>query len=130
VTYTLPRNVFDILQEAFGDKQKSEIFARAIEESIKAIDDRAKEAITERKEHLKIEIKEELKHELVTRELFEERFKSIDERFKSIDERFKSMDERFNTLNFKLNIFIGIALIALTLANPTFAELIKTVFGK
>lgn len=137
MTYTLPRNVFDLLQEAFGDKQKSEIFARAIEESIKAIDDKAKEAIVEKKEHIKIELKEELKNELVTRELFEERFKSIDERFKSIDERFKSIDERFksiderfNTLNFKLNIFIAIAIVALTLANPTFAELVKAIVGK
>ena len=128
--YALPRNVFDLLQEAFGDKQKSEIFARAIEASIQAIDDKAKESIIEKKEHLKIELKDELKHDLVTREIFEERFKSIDERFKSIDERFKSIDERFNTLNFKLNIFIAIAIIALTLANPTFAEIVKTIFAK
>jgi hypothetical protein len=109
MTYTLPRNVFDLLQETFNDKAKSELFARAIEESIQAIDDKAKESIIEKKEHLKIELKDELKRELVTKDIFE---------------------ERFNTLNFKLNIFIGIALIALTLANPTFAELIKTIFGK
>jgi hypothetical protein len=123
MTYTLPRNVFDLLQDVFGDKTKSELFARAIEESIQAIDDRAKESIVEKKEHLKIELKDELKHELVTRDIF-------DERFNSINERFKSIDERFNTLNFKLNIFIAIATIALTLANPTFADLIKTIFGK
>jgi hypothetical protein len=130
MTYTLPRNVFDLLQDVFGDKTKSELFARAIEESIQAIDDRAKESIVEKKEHLKIELKDELKHELVTRDIFDERFNSIDERFNSINERFKSIDERFNTLNFKLNIFIAIATIALTLANPTFADLIKTIFGK
>ncbi|MCX8070005.1 MAG: hypothetical protein N2738_05820, partial [Thermodesulfovibrionales bacterium] len=117
----------------------AEIFAKAMEKAIVSIDDKARDSITERKEHIKIEIREELKKELVTRELFEEkfkvideRFKSMDERFKSIDERFKSMDvrfkaidERFNNLNFKLNIFIAIALAALTLANPTFAELVK-----
>lgn len=123
MTYTLPRNVFDLLQEIFHDKAKSELFARAIEASIQAIDDKARESILEKKEHLKIDLKDELKYELVTREVFEERFKTIDERFKTID-------ERFNTLNFKLNIFIAIALISLTLANPTFTELIKTIFSK
>ncbi len=121
MTYTIPRDVFDLLQEAFGDRQKSEIFAKAIEQAIQAIDEKAKETITEKKEHLKIEIKEDLKHELVTRELF-------DERFNSIDAKFKTIDEKFNALNFKLNIFITIAIIALTLANPTFAELIKILF--
>lgn len=123
MTYTLPRNVFDLLQETFHDKAKSELFARAIEASIQAIDDKARESILEKREHLKIDLKDELKYELVTREVFEERFKTIDERFKTID-------ERFNTLNFKLNIFIAIALISLTLANPTFTELIKTIFSK
>ena len=47
--YTLPRNVFDMLQEAFGDRQKSEIFANAIEKSIQAIDEKAKESIIEKK---------------------------------------------------------------------------------
>jgi hypothetical protein len=57
--------------------------------------------------------KDELKNELVTRDVFEERFKVIDERFKRLD--------------FKLNIFIGIALIGITFANPSFVELIKHV---
>ena len=47
------------------------------------------------------------KKELVTREIFDERFKS---------------------LNFKLNIFIAIALAALTFANPTFVALIEKLF--
>lgn len=102
---------------------------------------------------MKAEIKDELRNELVTRELFEERFKSVDERFKSIDdrfntlenlmlekfklvderfklvdERFKMVDERFAHLNFKMNIFIAIALISLTFANPTFVALIQKLF--
>ena len=38
------------------------------------------------------------------------------------------MNERFTSLNFKLNIFIAIALLALTLANPTFASLVGRLF--
>jgi len=128
MNYSLPRDAFEILVETFKSKEKAEKFARAIEEIVNFSREKAKEEIKEKKELLKIELKEELKNELVTRELFEERFKSIDERFKSIDERFKNIDERFNSLNFKLNIFIAIALIAMTFANPTFVELLKHFF--
>ena len=38
------------------------------------------------------------------------------------------MNERFTSLNYKLNIFIAIALLALTLANPTFAALVSGLF--
>ena len=157
-TYVLPRDAYDLLVEAFGEKNKAEIFARALERSIQAIAERADEAIVERKEHIKIELKDELRQELVTRELFEERisrlesemrerfnvvdekFKSVDEKFKPVDERFKSLtatmnerfnvvDEKFKGLNFKLNIFIAIALLALTLANPTFVTLVEKLFA-
>jgi len=103
-----------------------------MESAIEAIDDKAKEAIVEKKGHIKIELKEELKNELVTRDIFEEKFKVIDERFNVVDERFKNlgneMNDRFKSLNFKLNIFIAIALIALTFANPTFVKLIEKIF--
>ncbi|MBI5184829.1 MAG: hypothetical protein HZA01_03780 [Nitrospinae bacterium] len=99
-SYTLPRDAFETLEDALGDRKKGETFARAMESVIEAIDERAKEAIAEKKEHIKIELKEDLTKELVTRELF--------------DERLNVLDERFKSLNFKLNIFIAIALISLT----------------
>jgi len=124
-TYTLPREAFGLLEEAFGDRKKAEIFARAMETAISAINEKAKETITDRKEYLKVELKEELKNELVTREIFDERLKSISI---EMNERFKVVDERFRSLNFRLNIFIAIALIALTFANPTFIKLLEKVF--
>lgn len=142
-TYTLPREVFELLVEALGEKQKAEIFAKAMESAIDAIDEKAKEAIVEKKEIVKIEIKEDLKKELVTREIFDEKFRVVDERFKNLEkemnerfvslekemnERFNVVDERFKSLNFKLNIFIAIALIALTFANPTFVKLLENFF--
>ena len=119
--YMLPRDVFDILVETFKSKEKAEKFAKAIEDIINFSRDKSKEEISHKKEHLKIELKEELKNELVTREIFEERFKTIDERFKMIDERFKMLD-------FKINILIALTLIVITFANPTFVELIKNIF--
>jgi len=133
--YMLPRDVFDVLVETFKSREKAEKFARAIEDIINFSRDKSKEEISQKKEHLKIELKEELKNELVTREIFEERFNSIDEkfnsideRFKTIDERFKMIDERFKMLNFKINILIALTLIVITFANPTFVELVKNIF--
>lgn len=99
---------------------------------------------------IKIEVRDELRKELVTREIFDEalrnlrnemreRFNVVDEKFKGIDEKFRNLedrmdekfkvvDEKFKSLNFKLNLFLAIALIALTFANPTFVELVKKVF--
>ena len=112
--YSLPRDAFEILVETFKSKEKAEKFAKAIEEIVNFTRKKSEEEITQKKEHIKIELKEELKKELVTRELFEERFKNIDERFKMLD--------------FKINILIALTLIVITFANPTFVELIKNLF--
>lgn len=121
MNYSLPRDAFEILVETFKSKEKAEKFAKVLEDIVNFSREKAKNEIVEKKELVKIELKDELKNELVTRELFEERFKSIEERFKGIEERFKMLD-------FKLNIFIALALIAITFANPTFVELIKQIF--
>ena len=120
--YTLPRELYDLLEEAFGQKQKAEIFAKAIESAIREIQRKASEDIVEKKEHTKIEVKEELKTELVT----SERFSALETK---IEERFKVVDEKFKSLSFKLNMFLAIALIALTFANPTFAKVLEKLFG-
>ena len=123
--YSLPRDAYELLVEALGEREKAEAFARALERSIQAIDERADAAIVEKKGQIKSELRDDLRQELVTRELFEERMKVFDERFKSLE---KEMNERFTSLNYKLNIFIAIALLALTLANPTFAALVSGLF--
>ena len=145
-TYTLPRETFNLLLEMFGEQQKAEIVARTLESAIVAIDKKATEGIVEKKEMIKIEVREELRKELVTREMFEslgmemrerfnvvdEKLKLVNERFNVVDEKFKSLedriDERLKSLNFKLNLFLAIALIALTFANPTFVALIQKMF--
>jgi len=170
-TYTLPRETFNLLLKALGGQEPAEVFARSMESFLVAIDNKATAGIVEKKEMVKIEVREELRKELVTREMFDgqrkelnekfnvvdekfksletkmiERFIGVNERFNSVNERFNSVNERFNTvdekfislekvmnerfksLNFKLNLFLAIALIALTFANPAFVELIKKAF--
>ena len=131
-TYTLPREAFNLLVEAFGEQKKAEIFARAMEAAIVSIQDRAHTEIIEKKDIAKIELKDDLRSELVTRELFEESNKNLRQEIlalrSEINEQFKVVGEKFKALNFKLNIFLAIALAALTLANPTFVALIEKIF--
>jgi len=124
----LNRDAFEVLLDVFKDREKADKFAGAIEELIGSSREKLNEEIVQKKEYIKIEIKDELKKELVTRELFEERFNVIDERFKSIDERFKGIDERFKTLEFKINILIALMMIVITFANPTFVALVEKIF--
>jgi len=81
---------------------------------------------------IKIEVREELRKGLVTREIFDVTVQGlrneIQERFNVVNERFNSVDEKFKGLHFKLNLFIAIALIALTFANPTFVALLQKMF--
>jgi hypothetical protein len=131
-TYTLPRETFNLLLEALGGQQKAETFAKSMESFLVAIDNKATAGIVDKKEMIKIEVREDLRKELVTREMFDglvvemrERFNVVDEKFKSLEDR---MDERLKGLNFKLNLFLAIALIALTFANPAFVALIQKMF--
>ncbi|MCI0691718.1 hypothetical protein L0337_06875 [candidate division KSB1 bacterium] len=163
-TYTLPREAFNLLLEALGGQQKAEVFAKSMESFLVAIENKATAEIVDKKEMIKIEVRDELRKELVTREIFDEtlkslrneirerfnvvdeKFKGVDEKFKGVDEKFKGVDEKFKgvdeklksledrmvekfkSLDFKLNLFLAIALIALTFANPAFVELIKKIF--
>ena len=128
MTHSIPREAFEILEDTFHSREKAKKFAEAIEEIILYSQQEAKKEIEEKKNILKIELKEELKNELVTRELFEERFKNVDEKFNTIDERFKNVDEQFKILNFKFNLLITLVIIALTFANPTFVAVIEKIF--
>lgn len=57
MTYSLPHEVYLLLESAFNqDREKATVFARAIESSIRAIDESAAEKITDKKESLKAEL--------------------------------------------------------------------------
>jgi hypothetical protein len=113
MTYTLPRPIFDLLLEALGDKQKTEVFARAIESSIQAIDDKAVESITEKKHQLKSELYNDLRGELATKEFVRAEISEVRAEMKNMQTLMK--------------VLIGLMVFGLTFANPAFIELIKSV---
>jgi len=112
MAYSLPRDVFTLLEEAFNqDKGKAEIFAKAIEDSIRAIEVKAEERIVDKKEAIKSELYNELRAELATKEFVRAEINEL------------RSDIKQNAL--LLKFLLGIAVFGLTLFNPAFVRLVE-----
>jgi len=114
MAYSIPRDVFVLLEAAFNqDREKAEVFAKAIESSIQAIENQADERITHKKEALKAELYNELRAELATKEFVRAEIGEVRAELKQ------------NSL--LLKILIGITVFGLTLFNPAFVKLVELV---
>lgn len=114
MAYSIPREAFLLLEEAFNhDRAKAEVFARAIEGSIQAIEHRADEHISYQKETLKSELYNELRAELATKEFVRAEINEL------------RGEIRQNSL--LLKILTGITVFGLTLFNPAFVRLVELV---
>ena len=113
MTYTLPRPIYDLLHEALGDKKKTDAFANAIESSIQAIDDKAVESILEKKQQLENELYDSLRNELATKEFVRAEISEV-----------RAEQKNMQTL---LKVIIGLMIFGLTLANPAFVDLMKSL---
>ena len=121
MAYSLPRDVFLLLEAAFNqDREKAEVFAKAIESSIQAIENQADERITHKKETLKSELYNELRTELATKEFVRAEISEVRTEISELRAELKQ-----NSL--LLKILIGIAIFGLTLFNPAFINLIEMV---
>jgi len=121
MSYSIPRDVFLLLEAAFNhDREKAEVFAKAIEGSIQAIENQADERITHKKETLKSELYNELRAELATKEFVRAEIGEVRAEISEVRAELKQ-----NSL--LLKILIGIAVFGLTLFNPAFVKLIELV---
>ena len=121
MSYSIPRDVFLLLEAAFNnDREKAEVFAKAIEGSIQAIENQADERITHKKETLKSELYNELRAELATKEFVRAEINEVRAEISDVRAELKQ-----NSL--LLKILIGIALFGLTLFNPAFVKLVELV---
>ena len=127
MTYTLPRPIFDLLLEALGDKQKTEVFARAIESSIQAIDDKAVESITEKKHQLKSELYNDLRSELATKEFVRAEISEVRAEISEVRAEISEVRGEMKNMQTLMKVLIGLMVFGLTFANPAFIELIKSV---
>ena len=119
MSYSIPRDVFLLLESAFNnDREKAEVFAKAIEGSIQAIENQADERITNKKETLKSELYNELRAELATKEFVRAEIGEVRTEISEV-----RAELRQNAL--LLKILIGITVFGLTLFNPAFVKLVE-----
>ena len=115
MAYSLPRDVFLLLESAFNqDRDKAEIFAKAIESSIQAIDEKA----NENKQVVKAELYNELRNELATKEFVRAEIAEIRAEIAELHAEVKQ-------ISLQLKILTGIAIFGLTLFNPAFVRLVE-----
>ena len=119
MAYSLPRDAFALLESAFNqDREKAEIFAKAIEESIRAIEEKAGERIIDKKDSIKSELYNGLRSELATKEFVRAEINELRSEFNNVRSEIK-----LNAL--LLKILMGIAVFGLTLFNPSFVKLVE-----
>jgi len=128
MSYSIPRDVFLLLEAAFNqDREKAEIFAKAIEGSIQAIENQADECITHKKEALKSELYNELRTELATKEFVRAEISEVRAEISEVRADIRVVREELKHNALLLKILIGIAVFGLTLFNPAFVKLVELV---
>ena len=90
--YSLPRDAFEILVETFKSKEKAEKFAKAIEGIVNFVKNKSQEEIVQKKEHIKIELKEILITEDAAKENEKKRLEM--EKAKEEEQKLKDQEEK------------------------------------
>jgi hypothetical protein len=139
MAYTLPLEVYQHIEDRFGRELATEV-SKTIEDAIAVMNEQAVMLVAQKK----VELKEELTKELVTKAEFQGEFKALREEMKAMEFRLmgeiktvetrsqgetrvlrEEMNGKFNSLNMKLNFLIALMILALTVMNPVAAELLK-----
>jgi hypothetical protein len=124
----LPIEIFELLEKKVGKDEAKEVI-KIIDASLESIEKKA-EAVALQK---KLEIKEELTKELVTKAEFFGEMKALRTEFfgetRNIRQEMQTikteLEGKIEKLNQKFNFMIILIIIALTLMNPVMAEIIK-----
>ncbi|MDO9140107.1 MAG: hypothetical protein Q7U38_07270 [Methylobacter sp.] len=135
MAYSIPRDVFLLLETACNqDREKAEVFAKAIESSIQAIENQADEHITHKKESLKAELYNELRTELATKEFVRAEINGVRAEISEVRAEISNVRAEINVLRGELKqttlllkVLIGIAVFGLTLFNPAFVKLVELI---
>ncbi|MCS6876139.1 MAG: hypothetical protein N3C57_05830 [Aquificaceae bacterium] len=121
----LSYEIYKILEEELG-KDKADKVVKVLQESLSKIEEKVKE----QKPILKVEVKEELLKELVTKEEFYGEIRALRlELERRIDKVEADLGRRIDRIELLLKVLIGLVVVGLTLLNPAFVELLKIVFA-
>jgi chromosome segregation ATPase len=128
MAYSIPRDVFLLLEAAFNqDREKAEVFAKAIEGSIQAFENQADKCATYIKESPKAELYTELRAELATKEFVRTEISGFRAEISELRAEISQVRAEIKQNALLLKILIGIAVFGLTLFNPAFVKLVELV---
>ena len=126
MSYSLPRVVFLLLEVAFNqDREKAEVFAKAIESSIQSIETQANEHVEQNKGILKSELYNDLRLELATKEFVRAEINGVRAEIADVRSEIAELRSDMKQNALLLKILIGIAIFGLTLFNPAFVKLVE-----
>jgi len=126
MAYSLPRDVFLLLEVAFNqDREKAEIFAKAIEGSIRSIETQANEHVERNKDLLKSELYNELRSELATKEFVRAEISEVRAEINEVRSEISELRGEIKQNALLLKFLIGIIVFGLTLFNPAFVKLVE-----
>jgi hypothetical protein len=115
MVYTLPHSIFNLLETAFnGDRKKAETFGEAIEKAIQAIEKKAEERIIDKKTESIAIVKEDLRDEMASKEF--------------VRAEISRLEGKVEKIELLIKVLIGLTIFGVTLANPGFVEIIKSIF--
>jgi hypothetical protein len=124
MAYTIPLEIYQKVEEQVGKELAMQI-AKTIENGIAVMEEQARALAVQKK----MELKDELSRELVTKGEFNEFKAEMRGEFKAVREEMKTLEARLHgeiaTMNVKLNFLIGLMILALTAMNPVVGELLK-----
>lgn len=122
MAYSLPHDLYLLLESALNqDREKAEVVARAIESSIRAIDDKA----DDKKQVIKAELYNDLRNELATKEFVRAEINELKTEISTLRSEFKA---EIKYIAFMIKVLVGCAIFGLTLFNPAFMKLIGVTF--
>ncbi|MFU8787423.1 MAG: hypothetical protein ACNA7G_00250 [Methylobacter sp.] len=128
MAYSIPRDLFLLLETAFNqDREKAEVFAKAIEGSIQAIEDQVDGHINHKKEALKAGLYNELRTELATKEFVRAEINGVRAEISDVRAEINVLRGEIKQVTLLLKVLIGIAVFGLTLFNPAFVKVVELI---
>ena len=120
----IPVDIFELLEKKMGREEAKEV-VKVIEATLTTIEKKAGDVALQKK----LEIKDELTKELVTKAEFFGEIKSLRQEIQTVkielEGKIELVKADVDKVNMKLNFLIVLMIIALTLMNPVMAEVIK-----
>jgi hypothetical protein len=108
---TIPIKVYEILEDKLGKKEARELISEI---------EKTADAISKEKT---LEIKDELRKELVTRDIFETRISLLESKFET---RISLLESK---LEYKMRLYFLVLLFAIIILNPRAIDLIAKLLG-